>query len=105
MIVIGDFVAFTDDLLGVNDDLFAIANRKDPRCTIWCAAMVNQTTQVAFHGRINHDIIVHTAENVVIVSKRKEKALKPIRWQLTIDSWNQCLDARNASRVHLPLVA
>lgn len=64
MIVVGDLIAFIDDLLGIDDNLLAVSNRKNFCCTVWRAAMVDEPSEIAFHGRINDYVVVNPAVSI-----------------------------------------
>ena len=61
VVVVCDLVAFVDGLLGVNDDLLAVADGQNARGAVWSAAVVDEATEVALHGRVNDDIVVDSA--------------------------------------------
>lgn len=66
MVVVGDLVSFVDDLFSVNDNFLAVTDGKDLCCTIWRAAVIDETSEIAFHGSIDNHIIVHSAENMIV---------------------------------------
>ena len=61
MVVVRNLVTLVDGLFGEYDNLLARPDRKDSGCTVWRAAVIDQSTEIALHCRIDDHIVIHTA--------------------------------------------